>query len=47
MGKKSVKCPVLYSQLEEKLTFLGVFGVKTQWIILQKNQNSARYAGAF
>ena len=27
-----------------KINFLGVFGVKTHWIILQKSQNSARYA---
>ena len=30
-----------------KINFLGIFGVKTQWIIGQKSQNSARYAGAF
>ena len=26
---------------------MGIFGVKTHWIIGQKSQNSARYAGAF
>ena len=26
---------------------MGIFGVKTQWIIGQKSQNDARYAGAF
>ena len=25
---------------------MGIFGVKTHWIILQKSQNSARYAVA-
>ena len=29
------------------MNFLGIFGVKTQRIIGQKSQNSARYAGAF
>ena len=45
--EKSIKCPVLYAQFEEKLTFFGIFVVKTQWIIGQKIQHSARYAGAF
>ena len=35
------------SIFEKKLTFFGIFGVKTQWIIGQKSQNSARYVGAF
>ena len=26
---------------------MGIFGVKTHWIIGQKSQNSARYTGAF
>ena len=26
---------------------LGIFGIKTKWIIGQKSQNFARYAGAF
>ena len=26
---------------------MGIFGVKTHWIIGQKSQNSARYADAF
>ena len=29
------------------MNFLGIFGVKTHWIIGQKSQNSARYGGAF
>ena len=29
------------------MNFLGIFGVKTQWIIGQKSQNRAQYAGAF
>ena len=30
-----------------KMNCLGVFGVKTQWIIGQKSQNRAPYAGAY
>ena len=29
------------------MNVLGIFGVKTKWIIGQKSQNRARYAGAF
>ena len=47
LGEKSIKCPVLQATFEEKLTFWEFLCVKTQWIIGQKSQNSARYAGAF
>ena len=30
-----------------KINFLGIVGVETHWVIGQKSQNSARYAGAF
>ena len=41
--ENSIKCPVLYTKFEEQRTF----NVKTQRITRQKNQNRARYAGAF
>ena len=46
-GRKVNKMPCIIGTIWEKMNFLGVFGVKTQWIIGQKSQNSARYAGAF
>ena len=47
LGEKSIKFPVLQAQFEEKIHFLGMFVVKTHWIIGQKSQNNARYGGAF
>ena len=43
LGEKSIKCPVLYAQFEEKFTFFEFLLLKTHWIIEQKSQNSARY----
>ena len=33
--------------ISRKINFLGIFGVKTNWIIREKSQKSARYTGAF
>ena len=46
-GRKVNKVPCIIVAIWEKINFLGIFGVKTHWIIGQKSQNSARYAGAF
>ena len=46
-GRKVNKVLCIIATIWGKINFLGVFGVKTQWIILQKSQNSARYAGVF
>ena len=45
--KKSKLSPVGTFQMRGKINFLGIFGVKKQWIIGQQSQNSARYAVAF
>ena len=41
------KVPCIIVSIWGKINFLGIFGVKTHWIILPKSQNSARYAVAF
>ena len=46
-GWKVNKVPCIIVSIWGKINFLGIFGVKTHWIIGQKSQNSARYAGAF
>ena len=46
-GRKVNKVPCIIATIWGKINFLGVFGVKTQWIIGQKSQNSARNEGAF
>ena len=46
-GRKVNKVPCIIFAIWGKINFLGIFGVKTQWIIGQKSQSSARYAGAF
>ena len=46
-GRKVNKVPCIIVAIWGKINFLGIFGVKTHWIIGQKSQNSARYAGAF
>ena len=46
-GRKVNKVPCIIGTILGKMNFLGIFGVKTQWIIGQKSQNRARYAGAF
>ena len=46
-GRKVNKVPFIIVTIWGKFNFLGILGVKTQLIISQKSQNSARYAGAF
>ena len=46
-GRKVNKVPCILGAFWGKNNFLRIFGVKTHWIIGQKSQNSARYAGAF
>ena len=46
-GRKVNKVPCIIGIILGKMNFLGIFGVKTRWIIGQKSQNRARYAGAF
>ena len=46
-GIKVNKVRCITVAIRGKINFLGIFGVKTHWIIRQKSQNSARYAGAF
>ena len=43
--RKVNKVPCIIVEILGKINFLGIFGVKTHWIIGQKSQNSARYAG--
>ena len=43
-GRKVNKVPCIIVAIWGKINFLGIFGVKTNWIIRQKRQNSARYA---
>ena len=47
LGDKSIKCPGILVSIWGKINFLEIFGVKTHWLIGQKSQNSAQYAGAF
>ena len=46
-GRQVNKVPCIKGTILGKMNFLGIFGVKTRWIIGQKSQNRARYAGAF
>ena len=46
-GRKINKVPCIIVAIWGKFNFFWIFGVKTHWIIRQKSQNSARYAGAF
>ena len=46
-GRKVNKAPCIIVAFWGKINFLGIFGVKTHWIIGHKSQNTARYAGAF
>ena len=46
-GRKDNKMPCIIDTIWGKINFLEFFGVKTNWKIRQKSQNSARYAGAF
>ena len=46
-GRKVNKVTCIIGAILGKINFLGIFGVKTHWIIGQKSQNSARYAVAF
>ena len=46
-GRKVNKVPCIIGAIWGKINFLGIFGVKIHWIIGQKSQNSAQYAGAF
>ena len=44
---KANKVPCSIGAICGKINFLGIFVVKTHWVIGQKSQNSARNAGAF
>ena len=46
-GRKLNKVPCIIFTIWGKMNFLGTFNVKTQRITRQKNQNRARYTGAF
>ena len=46
-GRKVNKVPCIIVAIWGKNNLLGIFGVKTQWIIGQKSQNGARYVSAF
>ena len=46
-GKKVNKVPCIIFAIWGKINILGIFCIKTHWIIRQKSQNSARYAAAF
>ena len=46
-GRKVNKVPCIIVTILMKMNFLGIFGVKTQYINWQKSQNRARYAGCF
>ena len=45
--RKLNKVPCIICTIWGKMNFLEIFNVKTQRITRQKNQNRARYAGAF
>ena len=46
-GRKVKKVPCIIGAISRKINFLGIFGVKTNWIIREKSQKSARYTRAF
>ena len=46
-GRKVNIVPCYIDTICGKMNFLRIFGVKTELIIGQKNQNRTRYAGAF
>ena len=46
-GRKADKVPCSIDTIWGKINVLGIYGVKTQWIIGPKSQNGVRYAGTF
>ena len=46
-GRNVNKVPCIIGRILGKINFLGIFVVKTHWVIWQNSKNSARHAGVF